>query len=144
MEANVEILGKRHLGYVRKFSLMLAILGVVMYLAILFLIYAIQDRVPNRFQEVRMPENAFVKIRVIVSIIYLMLLPAIVFLVRIYQQLTAYLKGQEEALGQFYKSLRFLFLSLLLAWIVFVIFTVVAGNYIMDYNLAFRNLPIYD
>ncbi|HKK89078.1 MAG TPA: hypothetical protein VJ917_09525 [Saprospiraceae bacterium] len=123
---------------------MLAILGVVMYLAILFLIYAIQDRMPDRFEELRMPENAFLKLRVIVSIIYLSLLPAMIFLVRIYQQLTDYFKGQEEALIKFYKSLRFLFLSLLLAWIVFVIFTVVSGNYIMDYKLAFRNLPIYD
>lgn len=144
METNAELLSQRHLGFVRKFSLMLAILGVVMYLAILFLIYAIQDRVPARFEETRMPANAFVKIRVIISIIYLLLLPAMIFLVRIYQQLTDYLRGQEEALVKFYKSLRFLFLSLLLAWIVFVIFTVVAGNYIMDYTLAFRNLPVYD
>ena len=143
--ANTEVnLSCRHLGYVRKFSLLLAILGVVMYLAILFLIYAIQDRVPDRFEEVRMPSNAFFKIRIIISVIYLLLLPSMVFLVRIYQQLTDYLSGQEEALFKFYKTLRYLFLSLLLAWIVFAIFTVISGNYIMDYSLAFRNLPIYD
>lgn len=145
MEANTEVnLSHRHLGYVRKFSLLLAILGVVMYLAILFLIYAIQDRVPDRFEEVRMPSNAFFKIRIIISVIYFLLLPSMVFLVRIYQQLTDYLSGQEDALLKFYKTLRYLFLSLLLAWVVFVIFTVISGNYIMDYTLAFRNLPIYD
>jgi hypothetical protein len=141
MESNSVLLSHRQLGFVRKFSLMLAILGVVMYLAILFFIYALQDRVPSRFEELRMPENAFLKLRVLVSVVYLLLLPSMIFLVRIYQQLTDYLKGREEALFKFYRSLRFLFLSLLLAWIVFVIVTVIAGNYIMDYKFVFRNLP---
>jgi hypothetical protein len=126
---------------IRLSSLLIAVVGVLFFIGGLYLIECIQLKVPDKFERNQLPENAFFKLKIIFSGLFLLVVPSIYLFFRSYLQLGKFLKGDEEALHGFRNSLKWNLLSLLIAWSIITIVVFLAANFVNNYLLAFRNLP---
>ncbi len=112
------------------------IVGVIFYIGFLFALLGVEDRLPQRFIDRKLPGNTFLYLKLASLALFLFLTPAYLFLMKIRKRLVEIKAGSEQDLNQIWSDFHSLFVSLIIPWLIYAAIMFYMGYRISKFVLV--------